>query len=248
MKLIGFESLVGGAGATTLSANVAGAMQRVGHRIAVVDCCPDNQLAAYFALPTVFASGWASDLDDTDLILSNAFVAESGVVVVPYGWRKKPADDVVLQSAFQQVINALNDHPTMQFDSIILNLPTGFSYQSNFKLPANTHCILVFEPEPRSYIALQRWQYVMPKVRDVSYFGLVNKVASQLELQRDTFDLFSAILPSNWLVPLHINRDQHVPEALATQQLLFEYTLGSQAGKDIMQFADWLQQHTGTTS
>lgn len=240
MKLLAFESLVGGAGATTLTANLAAALQRHGEQVAVLDLCAQNHLAAHFAQQLAEPRGLFDDQGLVASVLDNSFRAASEVIVVPFGVPKRQPTASQCVEAFDKTLTALTTLQSVSVTYLLVNLPTGHSFQDSCYLPKDTPCMLVFEPEPRSYIALQRWHYAHKASPIMRYRGLINKVAPHMELQRDSYDLMRAELSDGWLLPYSINRDQHVPEALATQQLIYEYTLGAQANADIQEVAFWL--------
>ncbi len=231
MKLLALESLVGGAGATTLVANLAAALRSGDAHVAVIDCCAQNHLAAHFGQP----------LGD-DLELQQTFLAASDVIVAPFGADKTQRPGEQQQKRFDRLLQQLQEQQEYKVDWLLINLPTGFSFAPSFDLPNETSCLLVLEPEPRCYMNLKRWQRFESRPMQLRYRAIMNKVAPHLELPRDIFDLCRAELDPEWLLPLYINRDQHIPEALATQQLLYEYTLGAQGNTDIAELAQWLQE------
>lgn len=243
MKLLAIESLVGGAGATTLTANLAAALRQGEQRVAVIDCCAQNHLAAHFGQPLTETMGVFTHTEAPESTLESAFIAASGVLVAPYGSATESAQSITAQhqQRFEQLLQELQELSKPRVDWVLLNLPTGFSFAPNVMLPNAASCLLVLEPEPRCYMNLQRWQARQGRPEQLRYRAIMNKVAPHLELPRDIFDLCQAELDPEWLLPLYINRDQHIPEALATQQLLFEYTLGAQGNADFAELAAWLQ-------
>ena len=85
MKIILLHSIGGGSGVTTVTANLAAALQGLGHRCLSIDCTPDNLLALHFGVASDAVDGWARSASLSQSWVECGFEATNGERVLPFG-------------------------------------------------------------------------------------------------------------------------------------------------------------------
>lgn len=251
MKVITLQSLQGGAGGTSLTANLSAACRRRGHSVVAVDLNPANELRLHFGMPLDDGGGLIAERKQLQALDRYAYQTDDGEVYIPFGLSELSTKALKLDE-LQQLFESLQSIKAAQGELLVFVDIASYDRQLAFQCAAwSTMMLHIIEPDPRAYPVLQRFgsgflQALQTRCRDC--FVLLNKSAPQLELNRDIFDLLRAELNPELLIPTFIQRDQHVPEALATQQSIFNYSLGAQANVDLMALAQWLERQLGIPS
>ncbi|RUO31631.1 hypothetical protein CWE12_01125 [Aliidiomarina sedimenti] len=245
MLSIGIVSLTPGAGAKTLCANLANELATAASPTLAVDLTPENMLRLHFGMPLEDRRG----LINQDPL--EVFEYPSGVHYLPYGESLQGAssqldrDQSANGSQLTQVLERLPDDYTY----CCINLGTislGTRDLNDLHELQNSLDILlcVLEPAPLTYAylyrGLSRDLRSTPQSFSSVYF-VFNKVAPNLTLNKDILNLLKAELNPRILAPMMVHHDQHVPEALATQQPVVDYAIASRAAGDFEALALWLK-------
>lgn len=249
MKVIAIVSAKGGVGKTTLTANLATALQREGvATLLVVDMDPQNALGLHFgADPRSLAGVSRASLAGEDWG-PVCVQSPSGVHVLPYG--------VVNESdrvAFERHLDA---HPNwleqqlqgleLPEDAVVLiDTPPGPSVYMQQALSAAQVVVVVSLPDAASYAALALMQrlvhtYCTPRPDFSETLYVLNQVDGARQLSKDITRVMQDNLGERLVGVVH--EDQAVREALAYDQSVLEYDPQGQAADDLRKCARVLAQ------
>lgn len=249
MKVIAIVSAKGGVGKTTLTANLATALQREGvATLLVVDMDPQNALGLHFgADPRSLAGVSRASLAGEDWG-SVCVQSPSGVHVLPYG--------VVNESdrvAFERHLDAHPNWLVQQLqglelpeDAVVLvDTPPGPSVYMQQALSAAQVVVVVSLPDAASYAALALMQrlvhtYCTPRPDFSETLYVLNQVDGARQLSKDITRVMQNNLGERLVGVVH--EDQAVREALAYDQSVLEYDPQGQAADDLRKCARVLAQ------
>ncbi|WP_228897147.1 cellulose biosynthesis protein BcsQ [Acidovorax sp. Leaf73] len=249
MKVIAIVSAKGGVGKTTLTANLATALQREGvATLLVVDMDPQNALGLHFgADPRSLAGVSRASLAGEDWG-SVCVQSPSGVHVLPYG--------VVNESdrvAFERHLDAHPNWLVQQLqglelpeDAVVLvDTPPGPSVYMQQALSAAQVVVVVSLPDAASYAALALMQrlvhtYCTPRPDFSETLYVLNQVDGARQLSKDITRVMQDNLGERLVGVVH--EDQAVREALAYDQSVLEYDPQGQAADDLCKCARVLAQ------
>lgn len=246
MPLICFASPKGGVGKTTLTANLADALQRLGHRVLALDLDPQNALRLHFGVPlgdhAGFVTGLATGGGDWRAALRRA---PSGLLLLPHG-----ATD--LRGALDLAV-ALDRDPDLlgrpvremlaDPDLVLLaDLPPGPSQALALLAPMATMVVGVLQAEAISAA-------LVPEIESGRFLGsgtMAALLAGRLRVVLNGVDLASRLSrASAEAVARHlgyrmlgaISREEAVAESLACQRLVLDHAPASRAASDLREIA-----------
>lgn len=249
MKVIAIVSAKGGVGKTTLTANLATALQREGvATLLVVDMDPQNALGLHFgADPRSLAGVSRASLAGEDWG-SVCVQSPSGVHVLPYG--------VVNESdrvAFERHLDAHPNWLVQQLQGlelpedavVLIDTPPGPSVYMQQALSAAQVVVVVSLPDAASYAALALMQrlvhtYCTPRPDFSETLYVLNQVDGARQLSKDITRVMQDNLGERLVGVVH--EDQAVREALAYDQSVLEYDPQGQAADDLRKCARVLAQ------
>lgn len=249
MKVIAIVSAKGGVGKTTLTANLATALQREGvATLLVVDMDPQNALGLHFgADPRSLAGVSRASLAGEDWG-SVCVQSPSGVHVLPYG--------VVNESdrvAFERHLDAHPNWLVQQLQGlalpedavVLIDTPPGPSVYMQQALSAAQVVVVVSLPDAASYAALALMQrlvhtYCTPRPDFSETLYVLNQADGARQLSKDITRVMQDNLGERLVGVVH--EDQAVREALAYDQSVLEYDPQGQAADDLRKCARVLAQ------
>ena len=244
MAIITVQSLFSGAGATTIVANLSNALLRKDNKVIAVDLCPHNDLRLWYGMPIQQQGGWAkSYINNTNDSRECAFRSDFGAIFFPLGYVYDQFEELtsLIEYNPHRFFSWLSDDPETL---VIINLPSQSIrlYQALIE-HVDLH-LCVWQPEPRVYPRMQAFIQATGLGSDVpdAFVFLENAVAPQLELNRDISDIINHELSDKVTANVGIMRDQHLVEALATQQSCYEYSVAASANADFSELATWVAQ------
>lgn len=244
MKLVAVKGLFGGAGTTTVAANLANAMRRRKHPVVALDLCATNSLRLHFGMPIGDPRGLFRSGHLVEDLREAAFETENGLIYLPHGEIDEQPDQSDIEGILERLYELLQRFESPQELVVLIDVPNSESTILKW-LTSHAHVMLhVLTPEPRVYPALRYFSRITwPQIQHqgLHHAMLLNQCAPHLELSRDIADLLRRELEPQLLVPTFIQRDQHIPEAFATQQSTFDFTLGAQANVEFVAIAEWLE-------
>lgn len=250
MKVVAIQSLFPGAGGTSITAHLMTALEKSQQTVLGIDLCPYNDLRLWFGMPRNELTGWTTASGElAQAMQQHRQSSEFGVSYIPTGEAGFTANDIVRKfcgSDSPLSANTFEKSP----DILLLNLPSADAYALQRLLPLSDLVLQVWAPEPRVSYRLQQF------VRDNSFvasdiphslFFLENLQAPALELNNDISAIIREQLSDQAQVPACVSRDQHICEALATQQTTFEYSAGSAANREFLTIAKWVCNELGVS-
>lgn len=240
MKAVCFGSPKGGVGKTTLTANIAYALQRLGMKIVIIDFDPQNAIRHHFGVHLQDKRGYVASALNTGDWRSLARDVRGGIRLLMYG-------DVteVERRCFD---NALSNDPTFLYERVkslvsepntvlLADLPPGPSPALSAFVQLNPLCLAVLLADSASTALL-------PGIENGSFFGrsalhrtfyIVNQFDIRSTLNRDVTAFLRDRLGSSLLGLVH--RDEAIKEAHARQVSIFQHAYASSAVEDLANIA-----------
>lgn len=248
MKKIVVSGVCGGAGSTTVVANLAAALQAAGQRTLSIDLNPSNLLALQFGVDPHSCLGWANSWLDGGDWSAAAMACSDGRRILPFGKLVAPALKKLLlaleaepRSLWQDLLRI----SSTEFDYVLFDTPPAMTaaeaYSSHRYLSpilANANAILyVANPNVAAYTLLTLhplWQSCW----STGHHLLLNRTSAAQPLSSDMSQLmhreFTAVT-----VPVSIASDSHIPEAAAHMTSVLETAADCQAARDFAALAMW---------
>ncbi|MBI0538873.1 cellulose synthase operon protein YhjQ [Roseomonas sp. KE2513] len=246
MPLICFASPKGGVGKTTLTANLADALHRLGHRVLAVDLDSQNALRLHFGVSLSDRSGFVVGLAQGESAWRTQLrQTPSGVLLLPHG-----AMD--LRGALDLAV-ALDREPDLLGNPmremladpdlvVVADLPPGPSQALALLAPMATMVIGVLQAEAISAA-------LVPEIESGRFLGtgtMAALLAGRLRVVLNGVDLASRLSrASAEAVARHLgyrmlgamSREETVAESLACQRLLLDHAPESRAASDLKEIA-----------
>ncbi|WP_084698421.1 cellulose synthase operon protein YhjQ/BcsQ [Muricoccus aerilatus] len=246
MPLICFASPKGGVGKTTLTANLADALHRLGHRVLAVDLDSQNALRLHFGVSLSDRSGFVAGLaQGGSAWRSQLRQTPSGVLLLPHG-----AMD--LRGALDLAV-ALDREPDLLGNPmremladpdlvVVADLPPGPSQALALLAPMATMVVGVLQAEAISAA-------LVPEIESGRFLGtgtMAALLAGRLRVVLNGVDLASRLSrASAEAVARHLgyrmlgamSREETVAESLACQRLLLDHAPESRAASDLKEIA-----------
>lgn len=236
MCIICIASPKGGVGKTTMAANIAYAIQRLGHRVIVIDFDNQNAVRLHFGMPLSDSSGYVEFFHtktDWSQLLKES---DSGVRFLPYGRVSKhqiEAYEQKLRSDPDFLISRLQPLLNQPDTVIIADLPPGPS--------AALQALSLLEPMIINVLLADSASLsVLPEIESGEFYGesaksrtyfLLNQIDMRSQLNREITEFLNKRLSASLLGIVH--RDEAVPEANASQTSVFRYARASSVAADI---------------
>ncbi|MBP0447373.1 AAA family ATPase [Roseomonas sp. SSH11] len=246
MSLICFASPKGGVGKTTLTANIADALQRLGHRVLAIDLDSQNALRLHFGVPLTDKAGFVTGLLQGDgNWRSHLRQTPSGVLLLPHGATDlRGALDlaVALDREPDLLGNPLREMLAEPNLVVLADLPPGPSQALALLGPMATMVIGVLQAEAISAA-------LVPEIESGRFLGtgtMAALLAGRLRVVLNGVDLSSRLSrASAEAVARHLgyrmlgamSREETVAESLACQRLLLDHAPDSRAASDLKEVA-----------
>jgi cellulose synthase operon protein YhjQ len=247
MPLLCVASPKGGAGKTTLAANVACELARSGSRVVALDVDPQNALRLHFGLPLHDPSGLMAVLSQHGPWQAALRQSNHGVAVLPYG-----SVEVEVALAFSDLLrrdpttlsrivrDILSDNTTI----LIVDTPPGPSAALSSILSWTDFLVTVLLADAASVA-------MIPAIEQGRAYGgalgedwqdrhgyVLNQFSPLSRLSRATGESVRRHLQDRLLGT--ISRDETVAEAIASQEPVASYLPASRAAQDIALVAQTL--------
>ncbi|RUR39028.1 cellulose biosynthesis protein BcsQ [Vreelandella populi] len=236
MTLICIASPKGGVGKTTLTANLAYTLQRLGLNVTVIDFDSQDALKLHFGIPVNDTQGYVAhagtSADWRHLVRSTP----SGINVLAYGhstYEERYNFESFLinkPEAFKQALQGLCKSPG---DIVLADLPPGHSGSLHAVCRLKPLCVTALLADSASLA-------VLPTIENKSFYpasveGHIYYVINQLdlrnELSNDVYGLLKKRLGASLLGAVH--RDAAVSEAHAQQISILQYAYTSAVVNDL---------------
>ncbi|MBY0454621.1 MAG: MinD/ParA family protein [Burkholderiaceae bacterium] len=248
-RIIAVTSGKGGVGKTFVSANLAAALTRRGHRVLVLDA--DLGLANLDVVLNLHPKVTLHDVFTGKARLDQAVIAAPGgfsVVLAGSGMVEYSRLTSEVRAQFLQVIQTL----TPRYDMILLDTGAGISDVVLFSVSLAPEVLIVATPEPTSltdaYAAIkvlatqQKRQHVRLVVNQAARPGDGRAITGQLQQVLDRFVVTDSGRPLRLIHMGDIPADPAVREAVMRRQLLQLQMPGCPAALAISQLANKIEE------
>lgn len=248
-RIIAVTSGKGGVGKTFVSANLAAALTRRGHRVLVLDA--DLGLANLDVVLNLHPKVTLHDVFTGKASLDQAVIAAPGgfsVVLAGSGMVEYSRLTSEVRAQFLQVIQTL----TPRYDMILLDTGAGISDVVLFSVSLAPEVLIVATPEPTSltdaYAAIkvlatqQKRQHVRLVVNQAARPGDGRAITGQLQQVLDRFVVTDSGRPLRLIHMGDIPADPAVREAVMRRQLLQLQMPGCPAALAISQLANKIEE------
>jgi len=248
MRVLAVIGVTGGAGGTTVTANLAAGLVAQKRRALCFDFCPDNLLRLHLGLPWSEAAGLAPSLLAGDSWHGATFRGVSNVDFVPFGQLSDEAELDNLGSLLRAKPSWLRSQlDGLQIDRetvVVCDCPRGHPALREQVLRVADLVLLVCSPDPISYA------YAVAMLEHAGRSGtapavvVMNGFDPARRLDRDVAMLLRTGVKTRFS-PVVIHRDEHIRESLACKQTVFEFASASQAAYDFGALATWVMARLG---
>lgn len=248
-KVLAVTSGKGGVGKTFVSANLAAALAKLGHRVLVLDA--DLGLANLDVVLNLYPKITLHDVFTGKAKLEEAIIRAPGgfsVLLAGSGMVEYSRLTPEVRDDFLRIMNGLTPH----YDVVLLDTGAGISDVVLFAVSLASEVLVVATPEPTSLtdayatikvlVGQQRRQNVRIVINQTARLGDGRAITVQLQ---QVLDRFVASEPGRPIKLLHmgdIPADAAVRQAIMRRQLLMQSTPSSPAAMAIAQLALKLEE------
>lgn len=235
---IAVVSTTGGAGRSTLTAELASLLAWRKHDVLAVECDPRNVLGFHFGLRDIPSDGLGGSLHDgaAKAWAGTGLRSDDGVLFVPWGDRAESG--AIERLPANWLARRLGQVDLPDGGAVLLDTapwPSGYASQA---IDAADLVLVLVPAQPETCLTLERL------VDDLAARGkTVRYVATRLHPARplhvDIVAMLQAMLGTAML-PYHVHEDSSVPEALARSESFSRSTPHSQTAHDLNGLASWL--------
>lgn len=248
MKKIAISSIAGGAGTTTVVAELASALVARKQPVIAVDLSAQNTLRLHFGMEWNAPQGLLPQLRAGAPWHEAAYRCENGVIFFPHG--HSSAQDRtdfagLLQTEPDWLNTRLDALDTDDSTVILLDCPASCDSVVREHACRSADLVLtIISTDSVSYATLADARTQAPSDSKVRY--LINGFDPTRKLDRDIARLMHSEL-EHALCPVRIHRDESVREALAYKLSVGVYAPYSQAAADFVALATWLSAKLSRT-
>ena len=249
MKRMVILDLRGGAGATTIAANLTLALNAIDQKAHVIDINEDNLLRLHFNMDPTNLDGWAKRILNGGVWWEAAYQNNREVTFVPFG---AFTQNQVVEFAHQTLNNrqGLDDvfhvvNGSKQQWQVMLFPPANQLTLAHYSLLKNVdQVLLVVKADVQNYSALLQGnayrsllEYCKPKL-------LVSQYQPASEISHDMLLVLQNEFAKQYL-PVVMHYDTSVAESIASLSSVLQYAPYSQATQDYHALAFWCLSQVG---
>lgn len=243
-KVVAVTSGKGGVGKTFVSANLAAALAKLGHRVLVLDA--DLGLANLDVVLNLYPKITLHDVFTGKAKLEEAIIRAPGgfsVLLAGSGMVEYSRLTPEVRGDFLRIMNGLVPH----YDIVLLDTGAGISDVVLFAVSLASEVLVVATPEPTSLtdayatikvlVGQQKRQSVRMVINQTARLGDGRAITVQLQQVLDRFVVSEPGRPIKLIHMGDIPADPSVRQAIMRRQLLMQSTPGSPAAMAISQLA-----------
>jgi flagellar biosynthesis protein FlhG len=243
-KVVAVTSGKGGVGKTFVSANLAAALAKLGHRVLVLDA--DLGLANLDVVLNLYPKITLHDVFTGKAKLEEAIIRAPGgfsVLLAGSGMVEYSRLTPEVRGDFLRIMNGLVPH----YDIVLLDTGAGISDVVLFAVSLASEVLVVATPEPTSLtdayatikvlLGQQKRQSIRMVINQTARLGDGRAITVQLQQVLDRFVVSEPGRPIKLIHMGDIPADPSVRQAIMRRQLLMQSTPGSPAAMAISQLA-----------
>ncbi|MEI2266665.1 cellulose biosynthesis protein BcsQ [Erwinia sp. CGal63] len=233
MTVIALQGVRGGAGATSLTAAFAWALNRLGEQVIAIDLSADNLLRMHFNMAVGQPRGWLRTALDGLPWQQSALRYAPGLDFIPAGRINddERMDFIRQPEKYSHLWTTQIEALKRLYPWILLDVPAGDTPWTRAMLALADRVLMVATPDANCHLRLHQQTFVPHSLFLLNQFSPVSKA------QQDLHQLWVNSLKN--FIPLTIHRDEAVAEALLNKQPLGEYRPHALAAEGMMTFANW---------
>lgn len=243
-NVLSIVSAKGGVGKSTIAANLAVALQALGHPTLAIDLDPQNSLRFHFSLKAESARGLI-DADETNFG-ELVETTQAGVYLLAYGEcneGQRRSFEARLADNPYWLVERLSQLSLPANAIVVLDTPPGSSVYMTQALTAATLALTVVLPDAGSYVTLPQMKslvdyYCIGRKEFRDYGIVVNQTDQSRALSRDVLAMLRASFNGKLVGRIH--QDQSISEALAYGQSVLQYSPYSEGASDLLACAKWV--------
>lgn len=248
-KVVAVTSGKGGVGKTFVSANLAAALAKRGHRVLVLDA--DLGLANLDVVLNLYPKVTLHDVFTGKAKLEEAIVRAPGgfsVLLAGSGMVEYSRLTTEVRDDFLRIISGLIPH----YDVVLLDTGAGISDVVLFAVSLASEVIVVATPEPTSLtdayatikvlVGQQKRQNIRMVINQTARLGDGRAITTQLQQVLDRFVTSEPGRPVRLIHMGDIPVDQAVRQAIMRRQLMMQSTPGCPAAMAISQLAAKIEE------
>ncbi|WP_267225966.1 cellulose biosynthesis protein BcsQ [Dyella silvae] len=249
MKTIAIIAPAGGAGRTTLTAELAGLLMARRHPVLAVECDPRNVLSLHVGLREPARQGLVTQLlSPGDGWSHAALQSEDGVLWLPWGSARDDAREPDAAQA-AAIAATLHNHPLWLRDLLaqvdlpepgitLVDTAAWPSIHATQAIHAADLVLVVLPPQVQAAATLQRLRHELRAMGKTSVY-VANAISPASQLHTDILVLLRDTLGAA-LLSYRVHADTGIPEALARNENFCRSAPHSQAAHDMQGLASWL--------
>lgn len=230
----------GGAGRTTVTANLASLMARRGRKVLALDMDPRNALGLHLGLPLDEHDGFAARLAAGTAWNEAAFVSSDQVQILPFG---ELTEDQRLSLEIQMMrepawlSRRLAQLQLSEQSIVLIDTPRLPSVYASQGMSAAHGVLNVLTADTLSYAQIPQIEASISSAERKT-FHLLNQIEGTRRLQGDLIQLMRHELGER-LSPYALHRDEAIAESFASNCSLLDHAPHSQVTHDFQGLTTW---------
>jgi cellulose synthase operon protein YhjQ len=246
VNVLAIVSAKGGVGKTTLTANLAFALN-INRRVVCLDLDPQNALRLHLGVAVNEIDGVARCSLEGRRWDTAIFQSQGNPEVLPFAMLNESDYEAFTTQLAEQpnwLMHGIQSLNLKDNDYLVIDTPPGRSLYLQQALRAANLALIVIQPDAATYATIPAMESLLLHYAKSNEYStesayLLNNVDSSKALTRDIVDLLRSNFDDR-LVPTIVHQDETVRESLASDQLLVDYDPHCEAALDIANCAQWV--------
>ena len=246
-KRIIIAGLKGGEGATTVTANLAIALERLNQKTLSIDCTKMNSLKLHFCTQIKMSQGWVINAINNHALEEAAFESPQGVMFFPFGdlsFQQMQKFEMTKRQIFKMLFNELSKvEETFQWQLILLDHIIENQDEYEYLLDSADLICLVLTPGPSHYHLLHQKIFNQDiNLYQQEYLSKTRFIVNQFHAESTVSSDFLMVLQKELkmsLVPVHLHYDPAMIESLANLTNVMNHAPQSLLAHDFQALAYW---------